>query len=478
MCKPFKFSVLAATATILSALACGAQPDNPGNKTDDTTPSPTVQALTAPEDGTQIDMKAPGTVTLSWAEAACDCEAFVSYQVVFSLTHDFTFPVKTYISDGEGDRTSLTLSSEELETLAAAASTSNPIAKTVTVYWAVRTVNLSTKKITLSTQSHRITFLIAGPTAVSRPYTNPLTSTKCADPSVFKGNDGYWYAFGTGARFVRYRSRDLANWEQLDPPFTVAGRPAHVEGSNSVWAPDLEYINGQYVLYYSQNVTMQGGNPNSTVGVATGPFLDGTFTDRGVLVQAKNFGIPGGCIDQFYFEEDGKKYLGLGSFKGIYLFELTDDGLSIKDNTKPVAQLAGNAYEGGMLHKHGDYYYLFASIGTCCDGKNSTYQLVVGRSTSLFGPYRNMAGESMLDNKHRVLLSSSDRFKGPGHCSEIIEDVDGNMWVFYHAFDMHENNGEPNSRLLMLDKITFGSKGWPNINDGYPSEGGMTPVME
>ena len=473
----FNNSILVSTAVCLALFACGSQ-NNPVPGWD-TTPAakPVVQTLNAPEDGTQIDMKAPGTVTLSWAEAACDCEAFVQYQVLFSLSTSFTVPFKTLSSDGEGDRTSLTLTPETLEAIASAAP-KDATAKSVTVHWAVRTINLDTKAYSTSTVSRSLVFLLASPTAVSRPYTNPLTSTKCADPSVFKGDDGYWYAFGTGARFVRYRSRDLANWEQLDPPFTVAGRPAHVEGSNSVWAPDLEYINGQYVLYYSQNVTMQGGNPNSTVGVATGPSLDGTFTDRGVLVQAKNFGIPGGCIDQFYFEEDGKKYLGLGSFKGIYLFELTDDGLSIKDNTKPVAQLAGNAYEGGMLHKHGDYYYLFASIGTCCDGKNSTYQLVVGRSTSLFGPYRNMAGESMLDNKHRVLLSSSDRFKGPGHCSEIIEDVDGNMWVFYHAFDMHENNGEPNSRLLMLDKITFGSKGWPNINDGYPSEGGMTPVME
>ena len=106
-----------------------------------------------------------------------------------------------------------------------------------------------------------------------------------------------------------------------------------------------------------------------------------------------------------------------------------------------------------MLYKHGEYYYLFASIGNCCNGKDSSYQLVVGRSKNLFGPYGNMKSEKMLDNKHRLLLSSNERFRGPGHCSEIFEDSNGDIWVMYHAFDMEENNGEPTSRKLMMDKI-------------------------
>ena len=47
----------------------------------------------------------------------------------------------------------------------------------------------------------------------------------------------------------------------------------------------------------------------------------------------------------------------------------------------------------------------------------------------------------------------------------------------YHAYDMEENNGEPTSRKLMMDKIIIGPQGWPNINDGYPSEGGDAPVL-
>ena len=42
------------------------------------------------------------------------------------------------------------------------------------------------------------------------------------------------------------------------------------------------------------------------------------------------------------------------------------------------------------------YYYLFASTGTCCEGLKSTYQTVVGRSSSLWGPYLDKQGRSLL----------------------------------------------------------------------------------
>lgn len=47
--------------------------------------------------------------------------------------------------------------------------------------------------------------------------------------------------------------------------------------------------------------------------------------------------------------------------------ELSDDGLSLKEGMKPQ-QVAGTAYEGTYIHKRGGYYYLFASIGRCCEG--------------------------------------------------------------------------------------------------------------
>ena len=54
--------------------------------------------------------------------------------------------------------------------------------------------------------------------------------------------------------------------------------------------------------------------------------------------------------------------------------------------------------------RHGGYYYLFGSNGTCCEGKNSTYQVVYGRSESLFGPYLTKNGVDMKTGAFEILL--------------------------------------------------------------------------
>ena len=128
-----------------------------------------------------------------------------------------------------------------------------------------------------------------------------------------------------------------------------------------LWAPDINYINGQYVLYYSMSVW--GGEWTCGIGVATYDKPEGPFIDKGPLFRSKTIQVQN-SIDQFFMEDNGKKYLFWGSFRGIYGIELSGDGLSVRDGAKKK-QVAGTAYEGTYIHKRGDYYYLFASIGSC-----------------------------------------------------------------------------------------------------------------
>ena len=74
-------------------------------------------------------------------------------------------------------------------------------------------------------------------------------------------------------------------------------------------------------------------------------------------------------IDPFYIEDNGRKYLFWGSFRGIYGVELKEDGLAVKLGAEKK-QIAGTAYEGTYIHKRNGYYYMFASTGTCCEGLN------------------------------------------------------------------------------------------------------------
>jgi arabinan endo-1,5-alpha-L-arabinosidase len=62
-----------------------------------------------------------------------------------------------------------------------------------------------------------------------------------------------------------YSSKDLVTWTFAGTVFNDATRP-NFEPNGGLWAPDINYINGQYVLYYSMSVcgveTTCGIGPN------------------------------------------------------------------------------------------------------------------------------------------------------------------------------------------------------------------------
>ena len=292
-------------------------------------------------------------------------------------------------------------------------------------------------------------------------YSNPVIDYSLPDPSIIKGEDGYFYLYATEdiRNLPIHRSKDLVNWEFLGTAFTDESRP-DFEPNGGIWAPDINKIGDKYVLYYSMSVW--GGEWTCGIGCAVADRPEGPFKDCGMMFRSNGIKVQN-SIDPFYIEDNGHKYLFWGSFRGIYAIELSEDGLSLKSGSSPV-QIAGTAYEGTYIHKRGGYYYMFASIGSCCEGLKSTYTTVVGRSTSLFGPYLDKKGQSMMDNHHEILIHKNDSFVGTGHNSEIVSDNAGTDWLFYHAVSV----ANPDGRVLMLDKIDW-IDGWPSVEGNSPS---------
>lgn len=305
---------------------------------------------------------------------------------------------------------------------------------------------------------------------ISEVYRNPVARMSLPDPTVLEDN-GVFYLYATeDIRNVPIMcSPDLVNWKKVGTVFTDGGRPSFVEGGG-IWAPDVNKIDSRYVLYYSMSVW--GGVQTCGIGVAVADNPQGPWDDKGKLFISSEIGVTN-SIDPFYIEEGGKKYLFWGSFHGIYAVELSDDALSVKEGAKPV-KIAGSKYEGTYIHKKGDYYYMFASIGGCCAGFNSTYKTVVGRSNDLFGPYVNKKGEKMLDNKHDIVIAGNNEYIGTGHNAEIITDKAGTDWILYHAYCRSHSDA---ARTLMLDKIVWTEDGWPVVNDGTPVAYGAKPVF-
>lgn len=300
-------------------------------------------------------------------------------------------------------------------------------------------------------------------------YTNPVVDYSLPDPSVIKGDDGYYYLYATEdiRNLPIHRSKDLVNWELVGTAFTDETRP-DFEPKGGLWAPDINKIGDKYVLYYSMSVW--GGEWTCGIGCAVADTPAGKFNDCGMMFRSNGINVQN-SIDPFYIEDGGKKYLFWGSFHGIYGIELSDDGLKVKEGAKPV-QVAGDAYEGTYIHKRDGYYYLFASIGRCCEGIKSTYTTVVGRSDKLFGPYLDKQGRSMSDNHHGVLIQKNESFVGTGHNSEIVTDKAGDDWMFYHAVKV----SDPDGRVLMLDKIVW-EDDWPSVKTNSPSLESEKPVL-
>ena len=309
-------------------------------------------------------------------------------------------------------------------------------------------------------------------------YTNPvITFSSAADPTVIRTEDGFYlYATQTDKYWVPiYFSKDLVNWEFKRTAFRNATKP-QIPGGGAFWAPEIRHINGKYVLYFSW--AKWGDGDASYTAVATSDSPLGDFVNSKELLTKEDFGSN--CIDQFYYEEDNKKYMFVGSFNGIYVTELTDDGLSVKrnENGTPTLkkQVCGKAFEGTNIYKKNGYYYLFASINNCCDGERSRYKVVVGRSQDLLGPYLDKSGKDMINNAWELVLEGDgQKFFGPGHNSIIVQDDAGTDWMIYHSYV--KEKGEVGGRFGMLDRVLWTEDGWPYIKNCVPSTSDFLPVF-
>jgi arabinan endo-1,5-alpha-L-arabinosidase len=321
-----------------------------------------------------------------------------------------------------------------------------------------------------------------------RTYENPVYDSIFPDPDVLR-IDGTFYAYGTyhpwrpGVGPDRelvpvLRSPNLVDWEFVGPAFAEKPPWSRYRG---LWAPGVGRLDGQILLYYS-DADFRADNPG--IGVATAPEPTGPFEPRGGLFRAAGIGVPN-SIDPTLFEDARSPYLFWGSKRGIYGVELAADGLSTaaaEDGASPAGQkfrIAGDGVEAPYLVERDGSYYFFGSRGTCCRGARSSYHVVVGRSESLRGPYRNRAGGRLTDEgaTGTTILAGGDRFSGPGHCA-VVRDGNGGWWMLYHAYVRGKGWVEDTPRrVLLLDRVRW-RDGWPVVGDGTPSEQGQVPPVE
>jgi len=305
------------------------------------------------------------------------------------------------------------------------------------------------------------------------------------DPSsILMCKDEYW-VFYTGRGVPSYHSKDLVNWERGPAVFQTApewiSRTVPENRRMSYWAPDVIKLGDRYFLYYSVS---SFGKMTSAIGLATNPTLDPSdpayqWTDQGVVVQTQEgqAGDAYNAIDPAIFQDnDGSLWMVFGSYwTGIKLIQLDLQTGKRKAPESTLSALAFNeSIEASYLCRHDDYYYLFVNWGSCCQGPKSTYNIRVGRSKIITGPYFDKDGADLLDRGGSTFLPMTNGpLIGPGHAG--ILNANGKTWFTSHFEGDLRMDGKA---TLAIMPLRWNADGWPEVtlNDFKPATSAEPPA--
>ena len=148
-------------------------------------------------------------------------------------------------------------------------------------------------------------------------YRNDL-SQDMGDPMMVYYNNKF-YAYGTydTTKIWTFSSDNLTDWKKEKACFTPE---INSWSKRNIWAPDLQYINGKWYMYYTaQYIDKEDGSSHCQIGVAVGDSPDGIFTQYvgknadnvDITLDIPPFLLKGiTVLDQHVFQDDdGQLYM-------------------------------------------------------------------------------------------------------------------------------------------------------------------------
>jgi arabinan endo-1,5-alpha-L-arabinosidase len=299
-----------------------------------------------------------------------------------------------------------------------------------------------------------------------------------ADPSplVWDGSSKF-YQFTTGTQGVWYStSPNITTWTAggyISPTGTNGVYPSWIQTYvpswtvGDIWAPDVVKIGSTYYMYYAVSTF---GTSTSAIGLATATSLQSmNWQDKGVVVSSNGASNALNAIDPALFQDatNGTMWLSYGSyFGGIAVVQIDPSTMKVKSGATPIVIAGGNPvganWEGSYITQNGGYYYLWANRGQCCEGVNSTYTIVVGRSTAVTGPYVNESGTALTaSGANGTLMWGNIANKlSPGGPGVLTQNGCNYFSYFYY-----DSNQSGNTFLDILE-LTYAG-GWPVLSSNF-----------
>lgn len=296
------------------------------------------------------------------------------------------------------------------------------------------------------------------------------------DPSTVIVHEGRFYTYGTGRGLPISVSDDGWTWRRAGNlmqavPGGQPGPETLARGGNNTWAPDVIRSGDRYFVYYSA----PGTQPKAAIGLLVGKTLDPaspdyTWVDAGPVVWSDGV-EDSNAIDPGVFRDPttNRLWLTYGSYFGyIRLVELNPrTGLRLHPDRTPV-NIAVNSEASIMIHRDG-WYYLLVTHGSCCAGANSTYNIRMGRSRRVSGPFVDNMGIDMLKGGGKLFLGSSGRQIGPGHFG-LLDLGDGvEKFSLHYEADLDRGGAS----VLAIQPLLW-RDGWPVAGENF--EGGTYQI--
>jgi arabinan endo-1,5-alpha-L-arabinosidase len=273
------------------------------------------------------------------------------------------------------------------------------------------------------------------------------------DPSTIAFSDGKYFTFGTGGGGLI--SEDGWTWH------TGAQRP----GGGA--APDVIKIGDRYYVAYGSTGGGLGGGHSGTIHVMWTKSLDPKspdfkFNDDSVVASSNGVEDCDAIDPSFLLDPTtGKLWLSYGTYFGFIRIVELDPKTGKRVEGNQAVNVAIDMEATDLLYRDG-WYYLLGTHGTCCDGPNSTYNIRVGRSKNVLGPYVDNMGIQLLKGGGKLVVAASGRFVGPGHFGRMILG-DG-----VEKFSCHYESDLDRSGRSVLDiRPLLWKDGWPVGGDNF-----------
>lgn len=273
------------------------------------------------------------------------------------------------------------------------------------------------------------------------------------DPSTIMLSDGKYFTFGTGGGGLI--SEDGWSWH------SGATRP----GGGA--APDAIKIGDRYLIAYGATGGGLGGGHSGRILTMWTKTLDPNSPDfkftEGVVVASSDGIEDCDAIDPSLMLDptDGRLWLTYGTYFGfIRLVELDPKTGKRVEGNEPV-NVAIDCEASALMFRDG-WYYLLGTHGTCCDGVNSTYNIRVGRSTKVTGPYVDNMGIDMLRGGGKLVVAANGHYVGAGHFGWI------NLGDGVEKFSCHyEADLERGGRSILDIRALLWKDGWPIAGEEF-----------